>query len=112
MEARSTAGRATRPAEARRPPAAAAAPPRERTRGRSRSGSRSRSRWRGAAPDLLLELRLIAPAEITGEARRLLEAAVGRDAPGLTYAFVRGDGTIASFAGGVADAASGARVDP
>jgi CubicO group peptidase (beta-lactamase class C family) len=50
--------------------------------------------------------------ELPGRVRRRLEAAVERDAPGVTYVFVRGDGAVGSFAGGRADAASNAPIDP
>jgi CubicO group peptidase (beta-lactamase class C family) len=45
-------------------------------------------------------------------ASRRLEAAVGRDAPAVTYAFLHRDGAVSSFARGRADAASDAPIDP
>lgn len=50
--------------------------------------------------------------DLTERARRRLEAAVGRDAPAITYAFVHRDGAVSTFAGGRADAASEASIDP
>jgi CubicO group peptidase (beta-lactamase class C family) len=51
-------------------------------------------------------------AELPAAARARLDAAVGRDAPALTYAFVRGDGTALHFAGGRADASRDVALDP
>jgi hypothetical protein len=44
-------------------------------------------------------------------ARRRLEAAVGRDAPAVTYAFLDRGGAVSTFAGGVADAAGDTPID-